>query len=180
MSDLVELCPHPGLDPRLRILRAGDEVDAVFVRTERFGALIDTLGTPEQCRRALDLLEADLAGRPLIVVNTHMDWDHFWGNAAVAGRAPILAHAAALERLRDGRAAAELRDKAAAEARFRDVRLVAPTATFAGDLVLHGGDLTLELMHTPGHAPDHLAVWIPEIRTCLAVDAAEDPIPEEE
>ena len=43
---------------------------------------------------------------------------------------------------------------------------------------LHGGDLTLELLHTPGHTPDHVAVWIPEIKTCLAVDTVEHPIPE--
>lgn len=45
-------------------------------------------------------------------------------------------------------------------------------------MVLHGGDMTLELIHTPGHTPDHIAVWIPEIRTCLAVDTVEHPIPE--
>jgi len=111
----VDLCSYPQLDERIVIIRAGDEVDAVFVRTERFNVLIDTLGTPEQCRLALDLLDAKEEGKtpPLIVVNSHMDWDHCWGNAAISGRAPIIAHAAALDRLRDPSALRILRDKSA-------------------------------------------------------------------
>ncbi|MBB6219173.1 MBL fold metallo-hydrolase [Rhizobium leguminosarum] len=178
MNAPVELCTYPELDDRIVIVRAGDEVDVVFVRTERFNVLIDTLGTPELCRMALDLLEQKTAARPLIVINSHMDWDHFWGNAAIAGRAPIIAHAAALDRLRDPSAQQILKDKASQESRFRNVELIGPDITFSGSMVLNGGDLTLELIHTPGHTPDHIAVWIPELRICLAVDAVEYPIPE--
>ncbi|MBB2717022.1 UNVERIFIED_ORG: glyoxylase-like metal-dependent hydrolase (beta-lactamase superfamily II) [Rhizobium etli] len=174
----VELSSYPGLDERIVIVRAGDEVDAVFVRTKRFNVMIDTLGTPELCRRALDLLEQRPEARPLVVVNSHMDWDHFWGNAAIAGRAPIIAHAAALDRLRDPATRQVLTDKASEESRFRDVEIIGPDITFSGSMVLNGGDLTLELIHTPGHTPDHIAVWIPELRICLAVDAVEYPIPE--
>jgi glyoxylase-like metal-dependent hydrolase (beta-lactamase superfamily II) len=174
----VELCSYPELDDRIVIVRAGDEVDSVFVRTERFNVLIDTLGTPEQCLTALDLLGEQMNARPLIVINSHMDWDHFWGNAAVAGRAPIIAHAAALDRLRDPSAREVLRDKASQDSRFRNVDLIGPDITFSGSMTLNGGDLTLELIHTPGHTPDHIAVWIPELRICLAVDAVEYPIPE--
>lgn len=178
MNAPVELCTYPELDDRIVIVRAGDEVDAVFVRTERFNVLIDTLGTPELCRMGLDLLEEKTAARPLMVINSHMDWDHFWGNAAVVGRAPIIAHAAALDRLRDPSARQVLKDKASQESRFRNVELIGPDITFSGSMVLNGGDLTLELIHTPGHTPDHIAVWIPELRICLAVDAVEYPIPE--
>lgn len=178
MNLAVELSSYPGLDERIVIVRAGDEVDAVFVRTERFNVLIDTLGTPELCRTALDLLEKSAEAHPLLVVNSHMDWDHFWGNSAISGRAPIIAHAAALDRLRDVSAQQVLKDKARLEPRFANVKLIGPDITFSGSMVLNGGDLTLELIHTPGHTPDHIAVWIPELRTCLAVDAVESPIPE--
>ncbi|WP_029871281.1 MBL fold metallo-hydrolase [Rhizobium leguminosarum] len=178
MNPSVELCSHPELDDRIVIVRAGDEVDAVFVRTERFNVLIDTLGTPELCMAALDLLGEQTNTRPLIVINSHMDWDHFWGNAAIAGRAPIIAHAAAIDRLRDPSAQEVLRDKASQEPRFRNVDLIGPDITFSGSMTLNGGNLTLELIHAPGHTPDHIAVWIPELRICLAVDAVEYPIPE--
>lgn len=177
MSD-VEITTYPGLDARISIIRLGETVDAVFVRTERFNVLVDTLDTPEACRRALDLLEGPVRDRPLVVVNSHMDWDHFWGNAAVADRAMIVAHETALQRYREPDVREVLRQKAAEDARYRSVELHGPSLTFCGAMRLDGGDLTLELLHTPGHTPDHVAVWIPELKTCLAVDAVEDPIPE--
>ncbi len=174
----VSLTSYPGLDDRVTVIRAGDEVDAVFVSTERFNVLVDTLGTPSLCRRALELLADRMRDRPLIVVNSHMDWDHFWGNRAISD-APIIAHQSAMERLRDPSALQTLEQKRKTEPRFHEVELVSPTLTFTGEsMTLHGGDLSLHLLHTPGHTPDHLAVWIPEIETCLAVDAVEHPISE--
>ncbi|MTI04590.1 MBL fold metallo-hydrolase [Roseibium denhamense] len=175
----LELVTYEGLDERIVIIRAGDEVDSVFVQTERFNVLVDTLGTPAQCAQAQKLLSDRLQGRPLIAINSHMDWDHFWGNAGLPPQTPIIAHKAALERLNGLKIEQELADKQTEEARFADVKVVPPTQTFSGgSMLLHGGDLTLELIHTPGHTPDHISVWIPELRTCLAVDAVEDPIPE--
>ena len=169
---------HDELDPRISVFRVGDEVNAFVVRAQRFVVLIDTMSTPQLCQAVLDRIGSELTDRPLIVVNTHADWDHVWGNAAVAGRAPIIAHEAALHRLRSPEAAATLKTKTVEETRFADVRLVEPTVTFSESLLLHGGDLTLELLPTPGHTPDHIAVWIPQLRLCLAGDAAEDPLPE--
>ena len=44
-------------------------------------------------------------------------------------------------------------------------------------MLIDGGDLALHLIPTPGHTEDHIAVWIPQIRTLLAGDAAEQPFP---
>ncbi|GGG16449.1 hypothetical protein GCM10010924_51820 [Rhizobium wenxiniae] len=179
MDPTVNLATYPGLDARIVILRAADEVDAVFIRTERCNVLLDTPATPALCRQALDRLAGHMAAdRPLLVINSHMDWDHFWGNAALDRRIPIVAHDAALERLRQP-AALQILDEKRQEQRFRDVEIFGPTLTFGGEtMTIHGGDLTLKLIHTPGHTPDHVAVWIPQVRTCLAVDAVEFPIPE--
>lgn len=174
----IELTSYPGLDSRIRVVRAGDEVDSLFVRTERFAVLVDTLGTPALCARALQLLAPHIGDLPLMVVNSHMDWDHVWGNAAL-GPVPIIAHETAMARLRDGSVHQTLKDMQADEDRFHEVKIIPPTMTFAGDsLTLHGGDLTPHLLHTPGHTPDHLALWIPELQVCFAVDAVEAPIPE--
>ncbi|MGS4887899.1 MBL fold metallo-hydrolase [Roseibium sp. MB-4] len=175
----LELATYPGLDERIIVIRAGDEVDCVFVVTERFNVLVDTLATPALCARALELVSAHIGDRPLITINSHMDWDHFWGNSALDPHTPIIAHSAAVARLSDPDAKHMLAEKRAEEPRFKNVEIVPPTITFSGNTMsLHGGDLTLELLHTPGHTPDHVAVWIPEVRTCLAVDAVEYPIPE--
>ena len=67
--------------------------------------------------------------------------------------------------------------RASEPGRFDDVALTPPSVLFEQQLVIDGGDLTLELFATPGHKPDHIAVFIPEIRTLLPGDAAELPFP---
>lgn len=46
-----------------------------------------------------------------------------------------------------------------------------------GETAIDGGDLTLILLPTPGHTPDHLAVLVPELRLLHAGDASEFPFP---
>ena len=61
--------------------------------------------------------------------------------------------------------------------RFDDVLLTPPNLMFDRKFSIIGGDLTLELFATPGHKTDHIAVYVPEIRTLFAGDAAELPFP---
>jgi glyoxylase-like metal-dependent hydrolase (beta-lactamase superfamily II) len=173
--------PNAGWDPRLRVFRAGDEVDTGALIAERVVVMVDTMSTPELARGIVEALRPELATRPLLVVNTHADWDHAWGNAAFDGPdaavpAPIIAHALAAERLRGPVERAVLAEKQRQEPRFARVRLVPPTITSTGALRVEGGDLTLDLLPTPGHTPDHVAAWVPELRLLLAGDAAEHPI----
>ena len=60
---------------------------------------------------------------------------------------------------------------------FNEVVFMPPTVRIEERLVIDGGDLTLELFPTPGHTVDHYALYIPEINTLLAADAAELPYP---
>jgi glyoxylase-like metal-dependent hydrolase (beta-lactamase superfamily II) len=60
---------------------------------------------------------------------------------------------------------------------FSEVRFTPPTMLIQDKFVIDGGDLTLELLPTPGHTDDHYSVFIPEIATLLAADAAELPYP---
>ena len=170
------------VDPRVRLFRCEREVDTCAVVTERYVVLVDTMATPALAADIMDHLGGALTGRGLLVVNTHADWDHAWGNATFAtpgGRypAPIIGHEETRRRLLGAQEEEYLRTKAQAEPRFAGVRLVAPAITVTEGLRIDGGDLTLELLPTPGHTPDHLSVWIPELRTVLAGDAAERPIP---
>jgi glyoxylase-like metal-dependent hydrolase (beta-lactamase superfamily II) len=174
--------PNGGWDVRLRVFRAGDEVDTFALVTARYVVLVDTMSTPELAEDILDRVRPDVQGRQLLVVNTHADWDHCWGNAAFTMprgsiTAPILGHELAAARLGGPEERETLARKRAEESRFASVRLVAPTITFRDGLRIAGGDLTLELLPTPGHTPDHIAVWVPELRLLLAGDAAEQPFP---
>lgn len=177
------LLPNTGWDQRIQIVRYGSLVDVCIVVTERAVILLDTLDSPEAALALLDLARPHLAGRQLLAVNTHSHYDHAWGNQIFVGpdaalAAPVIATRRCAEMLRGPEAAAELARMAAAEPEdFGAVRLTAPTISFAGELTIDGGDLTLHLLATPGHAPDHVAVWIPEIALLWAGDAAEAPFP---
>jgi len=177
----VEEILHPGVDPRIRLFRAGEEIDTLVVSTRRFMVFVDTMSTPTLMRQITEVMRPSLNGRAVLVLNTHADWDHVYGNSLfVPGGqlpAPILGSRWTRERLLSVPALERLRSQQQEQPRFGEVTLVPPDLTFEDGFTLHGGDLTLELLHTPGHTPDHFSVWIPELRTVLAGDAAEYPFP---
>jgi glyoxylase-like metal-dependent hydrolase (beta-lactamase superfamily II) len=179
-ADLAEV-PSRGWDARLRVFVSRDEVETFVLTTQRYLVVIDTTSLPSLSAGILDLVRADLAERRLLVVNTHADYDHAWGNATFADDgphpAPIIASRLARERLLGQESRDRLDRMRQQDAAFEGVTLVAPTLTFAGDFHIDGGDLTVQLLATPGHTPDHVSIWIPELRLVLAGDAAEYPFP---
>jgi glyoxylase-like metal-dependent hydrolase (beta-lactamase superfamily II) len=163
-------------DTRVRVFRSSD-LDTFAVVTERFVVLVDTQMTPENCASILETLRPELQTRGLLVINSHQHDDHVWGNAALPAGTPIIALEASLVTANNPQFQTVLEEKRAADSRFANVRIVAPNLTFTDRMTLHGGDLTLELIPAPGHSPDQLVVWIPEIKTLLATDAAEHLLP---
>ena len=183
MTDTVSLVPNQGWDARILVCRCGTLVDTCIVVSERYVVLIDTLINRRTAEALLEIARPYLAGRRLLAVNTHADWDHAWGNHVFAGLSallptPIIASRLCAERLRSEAAQLKLAEMRASEpGRFGDVVLTPPSLLFEQQLVIDGGDLTLQLFATPGHKPDHIAIFIPEIRTLLPGDAAELPFP---
>ncbi len=170
-----------GWDHRLRGFHCGDEVDVFALITERYLIFVDTSAMPEQAASVVELVRDQLPGRQPLVILSHADYDHCWGSAVFAAGgmlpAPIIGHRLTRERLRGQGAADELARRLAEQPRFAAVRLVAPDLAYTERLEIDGGDLTLELLHTPGHTPDHTVVWIPALRLLLAGDAVEHPWP---
>jgi glyoxylase-like metal-dependent hydrolase (beta-lactamase superfamily II) len=173
---------HDQLDKRIRIFRAGEEVDCFAVVTQRYLILVDTMATPELAREMVQIVQLLFNNRQLLVINTHADYDHCWGNSLFASPgglfpAPIIGHERMLQRLRSQQTATYLYEQQQADQRFTNVYLVEPTLTFSDRMRIDGGDLTLELLPTPGHTEDHISIWVPQLRVLLAGDAAEYPIP---
>lgn len=173
-----------GWDPRLHLFHGDgeDNIDTAVIETQRYAIFVDTMASPELAGAIISHTQPIWQKRAPLVILTHADYDHAWGNAAFAlpgGRlpAPIIGHHLCRERLLGSEEMAVLRAKQAEEPELASATLVPPTITCDDRLGIDGGDLTLELLHTPGHTADHLAVWIPEIRLLLAGDAAEHPFP---
>lgn len=157
-----------------RPLDADVTVCAAVVFGETVSAVVDTLIRPEDMMPVREMLAE--RGRPILVVNTHADWDHTWGNAAFPDT-PIIAHRLCRAvMLTEGQRTLE--EKRATEPkRFRGVTIVPPTITFSAFMDIDLGGLTLSIHHLPGHTADEAVVHIPEASVLLAGDAAEWPIP---
>ena len=187
LSEQPLLVTHMSNDPRIRVFRRvfapGSteqmEVDAFVVITTRYVVVLDTLLCPEDMEIVMQEVRDAHVGRELLVVNSHADWDHCWGNNYFTGEnaAPIIAHDHCFTRLNSEEEKAGLLEFQQRYPYFQHVVLTPPTLTFPDKLTIYGGDLTLELFSAPGHHPDHIAAWIPEIRLLLAFDAAEKPLP---
>lgn len=102
----------------------------------------------------LRALEAALAGAPLArVIVTHAHSDHASGAAAVAARWP----------------AAEFVKYPWPD---RDARYGSAWRAVADEERVRAGDTTLRVVHTPGHAPDHICLWHEDTRTMFCGDLA--------
>jgi glyoxylase-like metal-dependent hydrolase (beta-lactamase superfamily II) len=180
----VTLMSQPNIDRRVHVLRCGEVVDTVAINTARYLVFVDTMISNAAMAEGLRLvLEATGGGKPIVVLNTHGDWDHVCGNGVftdphAAHPAPVIGTRLTAELVRESAASGELdelrrrypQDMETAE--FRP-----PTVLYHGSIDIDCGDLTLQTVPTPGHRPDHVAVWCPELRLLLAGDAAEHPMP---
>src|SRR3954465_14657942 len=96
-TNKIEWLATQGWDSRIHIAANGDLVNVFILITERYVILVDTLINPVTARALVEHAQPYLPGRQLLVINSHSDWDHAWGNQVFAGAnapypAPIIAH----------------------------------------------------------------------------------------
>jgi glyoxylase-like metal-dependent hydrolase (beta-lactamase superfamily II) len=180
----VSLAPNEGWDERILVCHCGDMVDCFIIISDRYVILVDTMLNADTASLMLSIAGEYLTdGRQLLVINTHADFDHCWGNQIFVGpyaqyAAPIIATRRCYERFTGPERAGYLVNMQANEPDiYRDVVLTPPTILFDDQLFIDGGDLSLRLFLTPGHQPDHISILIPEASLLLAGDAAELPFP---
>ena len=149
--------------------RFGTSTNIYVMEDDRYLLICDTYLGPEALRPALTEL---LRGREdVVVVNTHADWDHVWGNCLFEA-ARIIGHRLCRERLlREGEA--DLANNACWQR--GDINLVPPTLTFEDRLELPEFDA--ELFSSPGHTPDSVTLYDRKDRVLVVGDNAERPIP---
>ncbi len=133
--------------------------------------------TPQLPSRAVAMRrEAESHGPIRYLINTEHHVDHIFGNYYFKGAGTVVNHQGVYDRfmtvypeLDPFAYAAEAipTDDPEGASLFpdRDVYYADPnsaTIVFTGDLTLHVGNHTFQLLHTPGHTPGQVAVYVPE------------------
>ena len=133
--------------------------------------------TPQLPSRAVAMRrEAESHGPIRYLINTEHHVDHIFGNYYFKGAGTVVNHQGVYDRfmtvypeLDPFAYAAEAipTDDPGGASLFpdRDVYYADPnpgTIVFTGDLTLRVGNHTFQLLHTPGHTPGQVAVYVPE------------------
>ncbi|MCB8965279.1 MAG: MBL fold metallo-hydrolase [Ardenticatenaceae bacterium] len=179
-SNTVEFVTNGGWDERVLVFRNAPLVDTFAIISARYVVVVDTMINAVTAQKIWERIRPYLVnGRSLLVVNTHADYDHSWGNQFFAAMGvPIIGRRVSVPIFSEPDSTAFLQRVQTDEPDiFAQVVLTPPTILYDEQLTIDGGDLTLQLLATPGHTVDHAALYIPEINTLLAADAAELPYP---
>lgn len=175
MSDVAVERVTPELYLASRSLDDGVDVRAALLIGTTRAVVIDTLARPEDMAEFAVLV--DRSGLPCVVIDTHADWDHAWGNGAF-GKATIVGHTLCRTRLGGSTAREELSKKRRQRPGFYDtVSLTAPNATFETQMTIDAGSFDVVLHHMPGHTGDSIVAFVPQRKLLFAGDCAEDPFP---
>jgi cyclase len=153
-----------------------------YVLTSAGPVVIDTPQLPTRAVAMRDMVES--IGPIQYLINTEHHVDHIFGNYWFKGRTTIVHHQGVHERFMtvypeldpfeyalealptdDPDGAALVPDRETYYANMGTADIV-----FTGDLTLKVGDRTFHLLHTPGHTPGQVAVYVPEERAVFTGD----------
>ncbi len=153
-----------------------------FVVTSDGVVVIDT---PQLPTKAVEMRKtAESFGPIRYLVNTEHHVDHIFGNYYFKGDFPVIAHQGVDDNFMvvgrdldpfEYAAEAIPTDDPEGAAIFPDREIYEqdmnrPEVVFTGDVELRVGDHTFELIHTPGHTPGQVTVYVPQERVVFTGD----------
>ncbi len=167
--------------------------ERIFVRRyelfdQTIGVVIGTEGTvvidTRTSHRRADELIGDMRALTRVpvrfVVNTHMHYDHTFGNARFRP-APIWGHVRCAERMREeGEARRErvIRQSPELAEELREVEIVPPDRTLEESALLDLGDRQVELRYLGrGHTDNDIVALVPDASVLFAGDLLENGAP---
>jgi cyclase len=117
------------------------------------------------------LVENGIDSKPVVVFNSHGDYDHFWGNGSFRSSL-IIGHELCRKRIENEgqRDLEEFKDH-----KLGEVEIVAPNVVFSKRVVF--ADEGVEFWHTPGHTEDSSSCFDHVDGTLFVGDNVELPLP---
>lgn len=145
------------------------QVTASLIVSGNTGILIDAMPYPEEAAQIALLAHRRCPDGVRYIIYTGHEADHTYG-AYLFPKAEVIAHSQCRQQLIEhGQAALDHAKNISKE--FEHVKLRIPSITFEqGTFTLRLPGKTLEIMPTPGHTPDSLAVLLHEERLLFAGD----------
>lgn len=133
--------------------------------------IIDTYLGPDIMKEIESFLLDKYGDRKFVIINTHSDWDHIWGNCYFENT-DIISHASCYEEiLKYG----EIYLDKYREYHRGEVEIKFPNITFDRSITYRNE--SIHIYHSPGHSKDSISV-IDEIDRVIYVgDNIESPIP---
>jgi len=145
------------------------QVTASAVVTREGIIAIDTLPFPEETRFMIEFLEGLGRGGIRYLIDTHWHGDHTYGNYLFEG-VQLVGHQRCTDALLE-LGAPTLEDSKETSPELEEVELRVPDITFEqGDMLLHLGGKSLQMVLTPGHTMDSTVVYVREDKVLLAAD----------
>jgi cyclase len=145
------------------------QVTASAVVTREGIIAIDTLPFPEETRSMIEFLKGLGRGGIRYLIDTHWHGDHTYGNYLFEG-VQLVGHQRCTDALLE-LGAPTLEDSKETSPELEEVELRVPDITFEqGDMLLHLGGKSLQMVLTPGHTMDSTVVYVKEDKVLLAAD----------
>lgn len=133
--------------------------------------IIDTFLGPEAMELVKEAIEKKRAIQRYIILNSHADYDHFWGNQSFKG-SDIYAHEMAYHRIqREGRSFLQLYNSH----QLGEVVITKPNILFTDQVYFI--DERVLFFYSPGHTDDSVSVYDIKDRVLFVGDNIEKPIP---
>lgn len=152
------------------------QVTASAVVTREGIVVVDTLPFPNETEEMIQYLKALGQGPIKYLVNTHWHGDHTNGNYLFDHTVELVCHKRCQQAMEDQGLAAleEARENTPV---LENVTLRVPDVVFdEGELVLHVGNKSIEMILTPGHTFDSTVAYVREDKVLLAADTVM-PVP---
>ncbi len=168
---MMGLYPVPVITPvsrRCRMITFDDGISLLLVTGTTLQILCDTHLGPDSMTAIRDFFSDE---KQLILFNSHADWDHIWGNAAI-NNTWIIAHDSCLARMHER---AEYYLSQCSRMTRGSVTIRYPNLTFSQSMTFHEDGILL--LHMPGHTTDSAVCYDQKDLTLYLGDLVEDPIP---